>query len=80
MGNMDVWYAHVDVEEFAELAARQATAKQVKRFEKNVAKALNSIARVVMPEGGHPVTQVSQVCLTLPDTEVTAYWIIGFRG
>ena len=39
MGNMDVWYAHVDVEEFAELAARQATAKQVKRFEKNVAKA-----------------------------------------
>ena len=29
MGNMDVWYAHVDVEEFAELAARQATAKQV---------------------------------------------------
>ena len=25
MGNMDVWYAHVDVEEFAELAARQAT-------------------------------------------------------
>ena len=39
MGNLDVWYAHVDVEEFAELAARQATAKQVKRFEKNVAKA-----------------------------------------
>ena len=34
LGNMDVWYAHVDVEEFAELAARQATAKQVKRFER----------------------------------------------
>ncbi|HXD24467.1 MAG TPA: DUF2252 family protein, partial [Propionibacteriaceae bacterium] len=39
MGNLELWYARIEVDEFAEIARRSATPKQVKRFEKNVAKA-----------------------------------------
>ena len=39
MSNLEIWYARTDVDEIAALAARQATGKQLKRFERNVAKA-----------------------------------------
>ena len=39
MGNLDLWYARIQVEEIAELAAQRATPKQLKRFERNLAKA-----------------------------------------
>ena len=39
MSNLELWYSRIDVDEIAALAARQGTAKQRKRFERNVAKA-----------------------------------------
>jgi uncharacterized protein (DUF2252 family) len=39
MGHLDLWYARIEVAEIAELAAQQGTRKQLKRFERNVAKA-----------------------------------------
>ena len=39
MSNLDVWYARIDVDEIAALAAQQGTPKQQRRFERNVAKA-----------------------------------------
>ena len=37
--NLDLWYARIDVDESAVLAAQQASPKAVKRFERNLAKA-----------------------------------------
>jgi uncharacterized protein (DUF2252 family) len=39
MSNLELWYARIDVDEIAALAARHGTAKQQKRLEHNVAKA-----------------------------------------
>ena len=39
MRNLDLWYSRIDVDEIAALAAQQASGKQLKRFERNVAKA-----------------------------------------
>ena len=39
MRHLDLWYSRIDVDEIAALAAQQATGKQMKRFERNVAKA-----------------------------------------
>jgi uncharacterized protein (DUF2252 family) len=39
MGTMAVWYSRVDIDEMATTMASQVSAKAVKRFEKNVAKA-----------------------------------------
>ena len=39
MPNLDLWYARIDVDEIAALAARQGTRKQQKLFERNLAKA-----------------------------------------
>jgi uncharacterized protein (DUF2252 family) len=39
MGNLDLWYARMEVDEVRALTARQATAKQLRGFERNVAKA-----------------------------------------
>ena len=39
MSNLELWYSRIDVDEIAALAARQGTGKQLKRFERNVAKA-----------------------------------------
>ena len=39
MSNLEVWYARIDVDEIAALAAQHATGKQRKRFERNLAKA-----------------------------------------
>ena len=38
MKNLDVWYARIGVEDVLSRAAELATAKQIKRFERNVAK------------------------------------------
>ena len=37
--NIDLWYSRISIEELAALATQEATGKQVKRFERNVAKA-----------------------------------------
>jgi uncharacterized protein (DUF2252 family) len=39
MTNLDVWYAHIDIEQIDKAVAEHGSAKQVKRFEKNLAKA-----------------------------------------
>ena len=39
MRNLDLWYARIDVDQIAALAAQHANPKVQKRFEKNVAKA-----------------------------------------
>jgi uncharacterized protein (DUF2252 family) len=39
MGNLDLWYARVEVDELVQQAARLGTAKAVKRMERNIAKA-----------------------------------------
>ena len=37
--NLDLWYSRIDLDEIARLTAQRATGKQLKRFERNVAKA-----------------------------------------
>jgi len=39
MTNLDVWYSRIDVDDIAELASQEGTAKQMKRLERNVAHA-----------------------------------------
>jgi uncharacterized protein (DUF2252 family) len=39
MPNLDLWYSRIDVDEIAALAAERATPKEMKRFERNIAKA-----------------------------------------
>src|SRR5829696_7371504 len=39
MGNLELWYARIEVDDLLDRAGRQATAKQLKRFERNVARA-----------------------------------------
>ena len=39
MRNLDLWYARIQVDDLAAVVARQGSRKQVKRFERNVAKA-----------------------------------------
>ena len=39
MSNLDLWYSRIDVDEIAALVAAEASAKQLKRFERNLAKA-----------------------------------------
>jgi uncharacterized protein (DUF2252 family) len=39
MSNLDLWYARIDVDEIAALAARHGTTKQQRQLERNVAKA-----------------------------------------
>ncbi len=38
MGTMDLWYSRIDIDEVTRLARQNATAKETKRFDKNVAK------------------------------------------
>ncbi len=59
MSNLDIWYSRIDVDEIAALAARQGTAKQRKRFERNVAKArskdsLRAFAKLTELVDGEP--------------------------
>jgi uncharacterized protein (DUF2252 family) len=58
MGNLELWYARIEVDEFFAMAHR-ASAKQVKRFEKNVAKAhakdsLKAFAKLTTIVDGEP--------------------------
>ena len=39
MSNLHLWYARIDVDEIAALVAQQASGQQLKRFERNLAKA-----------------------------------------
>ncbi len=39
MSHLDLWYGRIDLDELEELAARQGTSKERKRFERNMAKA-----------------------------------------
>ena len=59
MSNLDLWYSRIDVDEIAALAARQATGKQRKRFERNLAKArskdsLRAFAKLTEIVDGEP--------------------------
>ena len=59
MSNLDLWYSRIDVEEIVALAARQASGKQMKRFERNVAKAqskdsLRAFAKLTEMVDGEP--------------------------
>ena len=59
MSNLDLWYARLDVEEIAALAAHQATGKQLKRFDRNMAKArskdsLKAFAKLTTVVDGEP--------------------------
>jgi uncharacterized protein (DUF2252 family) len=58
MGNLDVWYARIEAEDLAR-AGRQASRKQVERFERNVAKArakdrLKAFAKLTEVVDGEP--------------------------
>ena len=59
MSNLDLWYARLDVEEIAALAAHQATGKHLKRFDRNMAKArskdsLKAFAKLTTVVDGEP--------------------------
>ena len=59
MSNLDLWYARIDVDEIAALAAQQGTPKQQRRFERNVAKArskdsLKAFAKLTTIVDGEP--------------------------
>jgi uncharacterized protein (DUF2252 family) len=59
MGHLDLWYARIEVAEIAELAAQQGTRKQLKRFERNVAKArskdsLRAFSKLTTSVDGEP--------------------------
>ena len=76
MGNLDVWYSRIDVEEIAGLAAREGTRKQRKRFERNVAKArskdsLKAFAKLTTIVDGEPRI-ASDPPLIVPIEEITS--------
>src|SRR3954454_18112572 len=59
MRALDLWYARIDVEDLAKQWATQATAKQRKRFDRNVAKArskdsMRAFDRLTERVDGHP--------------------------
>ena len=76
MSNLDLWYSRIDVDEIAALAAQQGTAKQRKRFERNVAKArskdsLRAFAKLTEIVDGEPRI-VSDPPLIVPIEEVVS--------
>ena len=59
MSNLDLWYSRIDVDEIAALVAHQASAKQRKRFERNLAKthskdSLRAFAKLTEIVDGEP--------------------------
>jgi hypothetical protein len=59
MGRLDVWYARLDIDEIRKELGGQLKAGQLKRFEKNVAKAqtkdsLKAFTKLVRVDDGHP--------------------------
>ena len=76
MSNLDLWYSRIDVDEIAALAARQGTGKQLKRFERNVAKArskdsMRAFAKLTEMVDGEPRI-VSDPPLIVPFEEVVS--------
>ncbi len=74
--NLELWYSRIDEDELAGLAARQGTPKQLKRFERNVAKArskdsLRAFARLTEIVGGEPRI-ASDPPLIIPIEEVAS--------
>ena len=59
MSNLELWYARIDVDEIAALAAQRGSPKQQKRFERNLAKArskdsLKAFAKLTTIVDGEP--------------------------
>jgi uncharacterized protein (DUF2252 family) len=59
MGNLDLWYARMEVDEVRALTARRATPKQLRSFERNVSKArskdsLKAFAKLTKLVDGRP--------------------------
>ena len=59
MSNLDLWYTRIDVDEVAALVAQQASGQQLKRFERNLAKArskdsLRAFAKLTEIVDGEP--------------------------
>ena len=78
MRNLDLWYSRIDVDEIAKLAAQHTSGKQLKRFERNVAKArskdsLRAFAKLTEMVAGEPRI-VSDPPLIVPIEE------LGFGG
>ena len=76
MRNLDLWYSRIDVDEIAALAAQQASGKQLKRFERNVAKAqskdsLRAFAKLTEMVDGEPRI-ASDPPLIIPIEELAA--------
>ena len=74
--NLDLWYSRIDVDEIAPLLAQQATGKQMKRFERNVAKAqskdsLRAFAKLTEIVDGEPRI-ASDPPLIIPIEELVA--------
>jgi uncharacterized protein (DUF2252 family) len=74
MRALDLWYARLDVDELAEVWATRATAKQQKRFDRNVAKArtknsLRASERLTRIVDGQPRI-ISDPPLTVPIEEL----------
>jgi uncharacterized protein (DUF2252 family) len=76
MGNLDLWYARIEVEEFMEHARPQATAKEIKQAERNLAKAqskdsIKALAKLTEIVDGEPRI-VSDPPVIVPIEEVVA--------
>ena len=59
MSNLEIWYSRIDIDELEPLLAQQATGKQRKRFERNLAKArskdsLRAFAKLTEIVDGEP--------------------------
>jgi uncharacterized protein (DUF2252 family) len=59
MSNLDLWYSRIDVDEIAALVAQRATPEELKRFQRNVAKAqsrdsLRAFAKLTEIVDGEP--------------------------
>ena len=76
MRTLDLWYSRIQLDELAELAAQLGTRKQMKRFERNVAKAqakdsLRAFAKLTEIVGGEPRI-ASDAPLIVPIEEVAS--------
>ena len=76
MGNLDLWYARIDLDEIEAVAAKKASGAQLKRFERNVAKArsktsLKAFAKLTEVVDGEPRI-VSDPPLIVPIEEVAS--------
>jgi uncharacterized protein (DUF2252 family) len=76
MSHLDLWYARIDVDEIAAVTAQHGTGKQVKQFDRNVAKArskdsLKALAKLTTMVDGEPRI-ASDAPLIVPIEEVAS--------